>query len=554
MGHIGRATPRLSSETDAETDYDALDSIKLLAITYDSMSDKDKAIRQYEHALSTEKDVNNKASLMNALSYLHMKVGGQSHIANDHLGKAISYLEKSLQIQKDSANVERKENTLQFETMILLGNALSLRHSLSEAIHWYHSALNSNPDKSAINPTNLRALYNKGVTLLRNRDIKGAVHAFEIILDEVDKNPTAPPSGTAAVLNAIGRIYFANKNFVGAVERFTQSLSLKNESLSPCQSSGTLCNIGTTYYRMNKYEEAEKSLKEALIVSQTLDETSSDLKDLKETIMCKLGYVLFKRKNYHDAHSLFSDAGSISCSVDDQFSLKCESYARACSLKLTDQYSRPPATITTDTFDKLDNRRTNARGGIITEGLSRFTKAMMSPLKEEKEWDEGCTHRLLSDMSSPCDNENISIITSNKKDGDVSENVAAEDMIPSRIHDRIAQKPKFDGRLIPIPDDHNAARYREAVYPWHVKMLTALGVKPSNFDLIACPLADRKILCNRALESLLKQTNDCQTKYALEFDRLLVEKVNSKFMAMHSLLDNELQTADACAMRNKNKA
>ena len=55
---------------------------------------------------------------------------------------------------------------------------------------------------------------------------------------------------------------------------------------------------------MKKYEEAEKALNEALVISQSLDDDSNDL---KETIMCKLAYILYRRKNYFGAHDLFSD-------------------------------------------------------------------------------------------------------------------------------------------------------------------------------------------------------------------------------------------------------
>jgi len=102
------------------------------------------------------------------------------------------------------------------------------------------------------------------------------------------------------------------------------------------------------------------------------------------------------------------------------------------------------------------------------------------------------------------------------------------------------RKPKFEGRLIPIPDDNNATRYSSAVYPWNAKMLRALGVQPCNYDSIASPSVDRKHLCNKALEHLLTQTEECRSKYASVFEELLIEESNSKFVTMKLLLDNEL--------------
>ena len=278
-------------------EFDTLDCVKLLATTYDAMQKTECAISQYEYALSLEKDVNNRAKLLNALSHCHL--------ITDHLEKAVSYLDESLQIQRDGNNTVGKDNANIFsDTMILYGNAMSSKNSVSKAIDCYDSALSSNPDKSAIHPTNFRALYNKGTTLMKNRDIKGAVCTFETILDEVDKNPTEPPNGTVAVFQFVGSLFFDSKKFVGSVERFTQSLSLKNDPLLPRQRAGTLCNIATAYYSMEEYEEAEKYLNEALIACKAIDEMPSGL---KASIMCNLACILYRRKQYLPAHNLFSD-------------------------------------------------------------------------------------------------------------------------------------------------------------------------------------------------------------------------------------------------------
>jgi tetratricopeptide (TPR) repeat protein len=252
-----------------------------------------------------EEDFPTKAMLMNALSHLHLKVGGRRQLAIDHLNK-------SLNIQQDDANDESTDANLLIETMILYGNAMASENSFSQAIDWYDSALSSNPNKSALHPSNLRAWYNKGVTLFRNGDNRGAVQAFGIITEETKKNSTTAPVGIGPVLNAIGSIHFRDRNFAGAVQRFTDSLSLKNECRSPCQRAGVLCNIATAYFGMKNYEESEKYLEEALVLAESFGEMSSHL---KATIMCKLAYIFYKRKRYPRAHSLFSDGKNLACKV-----------------------------------------------------------------------------------------------------------------------------------------------------------------------------------------------------------------------------------------------
>mmetsp|Transcript_40064 Transcript_40064/g.73298 ORF Transcript_40064/g.73298 Transcript_40064/m.73298 type:complete len:965 (+) Transcript_40064:3-2897(+) len=463
LGHHEQCAKRLEESLRIGSDYDdydTLDSVKLLATTHDAMNDKDSAIREYECALATEEDFINKARLMNALSHLYIKVGEDNHLA-------VNYLEESLRIQQDNADSEGKDANLVFDTMILYGNAMATNNSFAQAIFWYESALNSNPDKSPIHPSNLRAWYNKGVTLFRNGDIIGSGYAFGIILDEVDKNPTRAPRGTASVLNAIASIYFANKDFAGACERFNESLSLKNDESSPYQRAGILCNIASAYYRMGNYEESEKNFAEALMTSESSGGISSDT---EATIMCKLAYILYKRKLYLRAYNLFTEAASVGNSnedSDDEFSIKCDGYAETCRLQLMNQNCTEGAFAIPEGFGSLD---------------------------------------------------------------------------PAQKQEVTARKPRFEASLIPIKDGHNARRYSDAVYSWKSKMLAALGVELSHRDSIALPSEDTKILCVRALEYLLKQTEDYRAKYALEFEGLVAEKLNSKLMTIKSLLDNELKT------------
>ena len=218
-------------------------------------------------------------------------------------------------------------------------------------------------------------------------------------------------------------------------------------------------------------------------------------------------------------------------------SLKCDSlamnYAKQCSLKLRDQDFRPPATIS------FNQDQIKKRGGLVAR--------LMSPLKKVEEL--GDVEVLRDDDENPAENgghsrvarysSNMSEITECvHKDDDLSEKMSVGGLIPSKIHNVIAKKPKFDGRLIPMSDDHNATRYSTAVFPWHVKMCTALGVEG---DSVVTSFKKRKMLCDRALEHFLQRNKDCQAKYALEFERLLIKKMNSRFMTMHSLLDNWLQ-------------
>merc|ERR1712085_82436 len=310
--------------------------------------------------------------------------------------------------------------------------------------------------------------------------------------------------------------------------------------------------------------------------------------DIKATIMCKLAYILHKRMNYLHAQQLFSEAASIGCSGEDlhgDFIIKCKGYAEMCHLQLTDQICKPTAIITTNdpTVDGVGDNETPASedeiltlseehkvastgefkgGSYIMKGISRFIMAARAPQNEEEDTTEDKDDWRHNESNSSCPSESASHVTNdstcmNSNNTDAKDNIragieemASEETIPVHLDYALAggegkqsvtaRKPKFEGRLIPISDEHAATRYSSVVYPWSAKMLTALGVEPSNCDSIVFPSeGKKKILCNRALEYLLKQTEDSRAKYALEFEGLLVEQLNYKFMTMKSLLDSE---------------
>ena len=256
--------------------------------------------------------------------------------------------------------------------------------------------------------------------------------------------------------------------------------------------------------------------------------------------------------------------------LGDEFSIKCESYAIACYLHLKNDHRKIKATtITNDlTFDgsgttssaqengdeedfeeDFNDGEPEGLGGIM-KALSRFINVRRASQKGEEEsekdkdgfWQDEPNSKLLCD---PDDTR----LGSNSKDTSAQSAQGTEDNNdpekaatgdPVQKEEVTAREPMFDERLIPIINERSATRYSRAVYPWNAKMRRALGFKPSNCNPVAFPSEDRTVLCKNALEYLLRQTEDCQAKYALDFEESLIEESNSKFVTMKSLLDNAL--------------
>lgn len=417
-------------------DFDLLDSLKLLATSLDASNHRDAHL-EYESALAKEEDPAKKACLMNALANVLIK-GGETHLA-------VLQIEKSLEIQGG------QESDLKFNTMTLYGNAMASKNDVTQAVFWYESILNSNPDKSALHPINLRAWYNKGVVLFRNNDIVGASHAFSVILDELEKSSTVAP-GTGFILNAIGSIHFANKDYDGACEKFKKSLTLNNDELPPSQRAMTLCNIGTAYYKLRKYEESDANFNQALSGLKSEDSASLEFKETIATVKCKYACILYKRKMYLRAYNMFTEAAKMGSETASDFVAKCGGFAEQSRRNL---------------------------------------------LKKEP------SHRL------PPPEDRIS-----------------------------AHTPQFGSVLVPITDRQNASRYTGAVFSQKRKILIGVGVELDKIDSIEAevPSEDTVSLCNTALQNLLEKTKTSRNNYASDFEGLVDEKLNSKFVTTMSLL------------------
>ena len=294
--------------------------------------------------------------------------------------------------------------------------------------------------------------------------------------------------------------------------------------------------------------------------------------------------------------------------VDSDLSMKWKSYAEMCRVQLSDQNSKqnftsntsnstvgelgrsktavsPQTTVKEDDYEAFadvlqlnpsdptssdeEHKATStggSKGGLyIMKGLSHFIRAAKASKNKDVSEDSSQNQppeRTLSAADDSKDMDSNNTNTNNNvgaaiEDDDQLEKSTLEDTITVQKQSVTAKNPKFEGRLIPLTDERNKTRYSNIVYPWRAKMLTALGVEPSKHASTSSE--DRKILCNSALEYLLKQTEDCRAKYASEFEGLIVTQLNCKFKAMKLLLDSELHTtynelhttSDECQFRRQ---
>ena len=287
--------------------------------------------------------------------------------------------------------------------------------------------------------------------------------------------------------------------------------------------------------------------------------------------------------------------GSRGKELDDDFSTRCKGYAKMCH-QLVKQNRKPIGTNTASglTFHGNDGEKIEDEDDseadleddelplpkenqpesltkintavLVTSALSRFFKLAKASKEKEESWKESeeeseeesedesedepeeeseeDSNESRQDESNPkrLSNHYLSFESGlGMKDVEYAERVVNRDTVPEQEHEVPAQEPKFEGRLIlPITDEANATRYSSAVCPWNAKLLRALGVKPSSCNVTSLS-EDREILCKKAMGYLLELTEDCQTKYELEFEGVLVEEMNTIFISLKKLIDAALQ-------------
>jgi hypothetical protein len=105
--------------------------------------------------------------------------------------------------------------------------------------------------------------------------------------------------------------------------------------------------------------------------------------------------------------------------------------------------------------------------------------------------------------------------------------------------DIIAKKPTFEKSLIPVAGGQSASRYRDFVYTENEKLITILGVEPSERGLFPSTPTRRKDLCDKFLGYLLVQTTGPRTQHGLEFRQKLIKQLDSKFDKLKKSVDEE---------------
>lgn len=193
------------------------------------LSDYENALDEYLKSFKNHELENNEIGVAEAYNGI-----GSAYYAINENEKSIQYLKISLKKCE-----ELKELSLKQKVLDGLGRAYT-------NLEQYDKALNH---------------LEKCIQVIK--DIDGSIHV------------------KAHALNNIGQVYYKKGVFDKAIEYFTESLKLREESNFISGQAQSLTNLGKTYLRLEKFDVSQESLLKALELSKTSKNKSNEAKTYK---------------------------------------------------------------------------------------------------------------------------------------------------------------------------------------------------------------------------------------------------------------------------------
>jgi len=264
-----------------------------------------RAIEEFEAALDIQPD-NFKANNNIALAY--MKIGEQEK-AREHLKRALSADPTALDVRENLAGLdvpiasgpsaETASAPADPQALCAAGNIYLTRHSYNEAIVEFSRAL-------AVSPDNVQALTGLGTAYFALADYENARGQFRKALaldptNEVAKKKLediefvlSGPTAESAIKHsyrlpsspeteARARFLRANELYEAGDYEAAVSEYIRAYDLSP-RSTEILNNLATTYYQMQRYDEAKATLEKAHQIAPNDDLIKENLDTLTAAI------------------------------------------------------------------------------------------------------------------------------------------------------------------------------------------------------------------------------------------------------------------------------
>jgi CHAT domain-containing protein/Tfp pilus assembly protein PilF len=228
-----------------------------IGLVYDSLGQYPKALEYYQQSLVIKKAIGDKSGEDTTLN----NIGGVYSSLGQY-PKALEYYQQSLVMSKAISDKSGEGRTLNN-----IGLVYQSLGQYPKALEYYQQSLviiKTIGNKSGEGST----LNNIGLVYQSLGQFPKALEYFQQSL--VIKKAIGDKSGEGTTLNNIGAVYQSLGQFPKALEYYQQSLVIKKAIGDKSGEGRTLTNIGATFSDQKKSALAEKPLREAIAIWETI--------------------------------------------------------------------------------------------------------------------------------------------------------------------------------------------------------------------------------------------------------------------------------------------
>ena len=265
------------SGSDLESNLNAASQINILnqlGRAYDSLSEFQRAIDSYNHALELShnlRDLNGEAASLEGLGNTYFSLG---------------YYQQAIEFHQQSLEIARKISDLDGElsSLINLGNAYDSLEQHQKAIQCYQKSLEIAKKINDI-VSESASLNNLGNSYYLLKNYQKAIQCYQQSLEITRK--LSDFNSEATSLNNLGSTYDSLGQYQQAIEFYQQSLEIIRNTGNRNAEISSLMNLGNSYCSLGQYQQSIRFYQQSIKIAREIGNRHGEANSLNN-----LGVVL----------------------------------------------------------------------------------------------------------------------------------------------------------------------------------------------------------------------------------------------------------------------
>jgi CHAT domain-containing protein len=243
--------------------YGEIITLNNIGFIYHSFGQYLKALEYYQQSLVISKAIGDKSLEGSRLTNI-----GAVYRSLGQYPKALEYYQQSLAISKDIG-----DKYLEGTTLNNIGTVYEVLGQYPRALEYYQQSL-------VINKA-IGNILTEGTTLRNIGGVYYSLGQYPKALDYsqqslVISKVVGDKFGEGTTLGNIGTVYYSLRQYPTALEYYQQSLAMSKAIGDKSGEGTTINNIGLVYYSLGQYSKALKYYQQSLVISQAIGDKSGE--------------------------------------------------------------------------------------------------------------------------------------------------------------------------------------------------------------------------------------------------------------------------------------